>query len=219
MNHDPLTLLDRWHNGDDDALVELVRLQAPWLRTYVRRRMSAKMRLFETSEDVVQSVLLNLLRFELSFRPANEQQFRALVAKAVFNRLCELHDYATTYRRDPDRAQPLSTGDSRVYIPDDSSDRPDRRASQSEERAFVALAMQLIDPGDRRLVQWHDFDGAEFAEIGRRLSMSEEGARSRYRRALVRLRVQALRLKKGQVEDLVRELETAEPDPTEAMAR
>ena len=205
-----LELLDDWYGGNRDALVELVQQHAPWLRTYIRKRMSAKMRLFETSEDVVQGVLLNLLRSGPSFRPANEAQFRALIAKAVFNRLCELHDYVTRQGRDPDRAQAMGSQASRVCIPDSSRDRPDRRAGDAEERGFIAVAMLLIEPEDRRLVQWHDFDGVEFAEIGERLSMSEEGARSRYRRSLARLRVQVARLKRGQTDDLVRELEATE---------
>ncbi|MCC7013020.1 MAG: sigma-70 family RNA polymerase sigma factor [Planctomycetes bacterium] len=205
-----LELLDRWHAGDNDALAELVRRHAGWLRMNIRRRMSAKMRLDGTSEDVVQSVLLNLLSSGPSFRPANEAQFRALVSKAVFNRLCELHDYITRQRRDPDRAQAMGSQASRVCIPDSSRDRPDRQAGDAEERGFIAVAMLLIEPEDRRLVQWHDFDGVEFAEIGDRLSMSEEGARSRYRRALARLRVQVERLKRGQTDDLVRELEASE---------
>lgn len=212
MARDDLQLLDAWHSGDKDALVELVQSHAPWIRTYARRRMSAKMRLFETSEDVVQSVLLNLLRTGPSFRPANTTQFRALIARAVFNRLCELHDYVSRQGRDPDRAEPLASHASRVMACVPSSDQPARRASDSEERAFIALALQIIDPDDRRLIQWHDFDGVEFAEIGQRLSMSEEGARSRYRRALARLRVQADKLKRGHLQDLVDELQAFEAD-------
>lgn len=215
MNHTTLDLLDAWHNGDKDALVELVQRHAPWLRTYTGRRMTAKMRLFETSEDVVQTVLTNLLRTGPAFKPANEIQFRALIARAVYNRLCDLHDYTAGQGRDPDRVEPLPSNASRISIGVSSSDAPDRRASAEEERGFVALALQVIDPDDRRLIHWRDFEDIEFGQIAERLSMTEEGARSRYRRALARLRAQVEKLKQGQVEDLIRELETGEARSTE----
>ncbi len=202
-----LSLLDAWHGGDKDALVALVARHAPWLRTHVRRRMSAKMRLFETSEDVVQTVLLNLLRSGPAFRPSDEVQFRALIARAVYNRLCELHDYVTAQARDPAKAEPLPSRTSRISIGTASSEQPARRASESEDRAFVALALQLIEPDDRRLIQLHDFDGMSFVDIGKNVSMTEEGVRSRYRRALARLRRQVDDLRHGTLNDLRSELE------------
>jgi len=202
-----LELLDAWYGGDKDALMELVRRHADWLRTNVRRRMSARMRLFETSEDVVQGVLLNLLKYNPPFRPANEQQFRALVARAVTNKLRDLHDLTTRTGPGPAAVEPLPSRESQICIPDKSSDRPDRRAEQHEERGFIAWAMNLIDPEDRRIIHWHDFERVEFAQIGERISMSEEGARSRYRRALARLRKQVEDLKRGRLDEMIAELE------------
>jgi DNA-directed RNA polymerase specialized sigma24 family protein len=87
------SLIDRWIAGDGDALVDLVRLHVPWLRRHVARKLRAKARWFDTSEDVVQCVLLGSLRGGPKFRPANLAQFRAIVGRAVFNRICELHDH------------------------------------------------------------------------------------------------------------------------------
>lgn len=198
-----MDLLDRWAAGDGEALVELVRLHAPWLRRHVSRKMSAKMRTFDTSEDVVQSVLLNLLRSGPTFRPANIEQFRGLVARSVFNRLCELHDYCGRQARDPSRAQPLPSHPSQVLVSIPSDADPGRQVSAREERDFVAMAMNLIDPEDHRLITWRDFEGVGFEEIGARLSLSEEGARSRHRRALGKLKLQAQRLREGRLDDLV----------------
>jgi len=201
-----MDLLDRWAAGDREALPELVRLHAPWLRGHVRRKMSAKMRQFDTSEDVVQSVLMNLLRSGPSFRPANVLQFRCLIAKCVLNRMSELHDFVSRQSRDPDRVQQIPSQQSQFDVSIPSSATPDRKVSDKEERAFLAVALNLIEPEDRRVIQWHDFDGTGFAEIGQRLSMTEDGARSRHRRALARLRSQAMRLQQGQLEDLVEDI-------------
>ncbi|MBK8233192.1 MAG: hypothetical protein IPK72_22065 [Candidatus Eisenbacteria bacterium] len=58
-----LELLDRWHAGDKAALLVLIERHAPWLKRYVGRQMTEKLRRFDTSEDVVQSILYNLLRY------------------------------------------------------------------------------------------------------------------------------------------------------------
>jgi RNA polymerase sigma factor (sigma-70 family) len=207
MAPETLELLDAWYQGDRQALVTLVERLAPWMRSHVRRKMSTKMRRFETSEDVVQSVLLNLLRFGPAFRPANEQQFRALIAKAVCNRLGELHDYANAQARDPDQVEPFASRSSPIQIGAASSEQPARQASDAEERDFVRWALLLIEPDDKRVIHWHDFEGREFGEIGRLSGIGEDAARSRYRRALVRLRAQVDDLKRGQLENLRQELE------------
>lgn len=198
-----MTLLDRWTAGDPDALLELVQLHASWLRRHVSRKMSAKMRKFDTSEDVVQSVMLNLLRGGPAFRPANAAQFRGLVARAVFNRLCELHDYCGRQARDPGREQALPSQPSQFSVSIPSSADPGRQVSAREERDFVALALDQIDPEFRRLIVWRDFDGLSFAEIGERLSLSEEGVRSRYRRALGKLKLMTQQLREGRLDDLI----------------
>jgi len=198
-----MDLLDRWATGEGDALVELVNLHVPWLRRHVSRKMSAKMRRFDTSEDVVQSVLFNLLRGGPTFRPANIEQFRGLIARAVFNRLCELHDYCGRQSRDPAREQGLPSQPSQYSVCIPSSADPGRQVSMREDRDLLALAMSLIDPEDQRLIRWHDFEAVAYTEIGARLSITEEGARSRHRRALGRLKLQAQRLREGRLEDLI----------------
>lgn len=224
MERTTLELLDAWHTGDKDALVALIERHVPWLRNRVRHGMTAKMRLFETSEDVVQTILYNLLRYTPPFRPENELQFRALIARAVHNRLCELHDYVTAQARDPERVEPLPSAPSRIGVAASPSSLPDRKLTNKEEleqaqqeRGFVALALQLIDPEERRIVHLHDFQQKTFAQIGAGLKVSEEGARSRYRRALARLRDQVERLRRGQLDDLVKDV-ASDPGGDASMA-
>jgi RNA polymerase sigma factor (sigma-70 family) len=200
-----LALLDAWFRGDQQALVELVRSEAPWMRLYARKRLSARMCTFETSEDVVQSVMLNLLKAELRFRPENVRQFRALLARALYNRLCEVHDYVEPRERGRANCTPSQAPGHVLQLP--SKDAPDRQLSENEEHAFVRLALQLLNPDDRRIILWRDFQNMPFAQIGEHLSMSEDGARSRHRRALARMKVQLENLKRGQTDALIREVE------------
>lgn len=200
-----LELLEAWFHGDKEALVKLINRVAPWMRLYARKRLSARMRTTDTSEDVVQSVMVNLLKAELRFRPANARQFRALVARALYNRLCELHDYVEPRERGRADGTPSDLLGNVLQLP--SKDAPDRKLSENEEHAFVRLALQLIDPDDRRIILWRDFQNMPYSKIGEYLSMSEDGARSRHRRALARMKVQIESLKRGQTDALIREVE------------
>jgi RNA polymerase sigma factor (sigma-70 family) len=203
-----MALLDRWVAGEGEALTELVRMHVPWLRRYVSRRMNAKLRKHDTSEDVVQSVMLNLLRFGPTFRPANAEQFRGLICRSVYNRICELADYAGRQARDPGREQPLPSQPDQFYVSIPSNHEPGRQVSAREERDMIIMALDLIDPEDKRLIAWHDFDHLGFAEIGERLSLSEEGARSRHRRALGKLKQMMQRLREGRLDDLIDDVRT-----------
>lgn len=201
-----LELLDRWHSGDQGALVPLIERHAPWLRRFVSRQMTDKMRRFDTSEDVVQSILFNLLRYTPPFRPENERQFRALIARVVRNRMCELHDSSTRLVRDPDRTESFPSSPSRIGAGSALGGPPDRVAAEQEERGFVLLALQLIEPDARRVIVLREFESRSFLEIAAFLSIGEEAARSRHRRALHELKSQVERLKSGQLRDLENEL-------------
>jgi len=135
-------------------------------------------------------------------------QFRALIAKAVCNRLCELHDYANAQARDPDQVEHFASRSAPIDLGGASSEQPSRQAGDAEERDFIRWALLLIEPDDKRVIHWHDFEGREFGEIARLSDISEDAARSRYRRALIRLRAQVDELKGGQLETLQHELES-----------
>ena len=92
-----------------------------------------------------------------------------------------------------------------------SSARPDRATEREEERAFIALGLQLIEPGDRQVIHLHEFQGHSFPDIGVMLSISEDAARHRFNRAVERLGRQVLRLKRGMLDDLIREVQEVGP--------
>ncbi|MBK8233191.1 MAG: hypothetical protein IPK72_22060 [Candidatus Eisenbacteria bacterium] len=78
--------------------------------------------------------------------------------------------------------------------------------AEQEERGFLLLAMQLIDPDLRKIIVLRDFEDRSYAEVAGFLGIGEEAARSRHRRALEELRDQISRLKAGQLRDLELEL-------------
>ena len=202
-----LELLQRWHAGDRRALEELLALHVPWMRNYVRRRMGLELRAFQTSEDVVQDALASFLQHGPAFLPENEAQFRGLIAKVVLNRLRDLHDHAHAAKRDLAREHSLaSSGVSRIGAFARSTERPERVAEESELQGFLRLALQLIEPGDRELIELREWERLEFAEIGRRLGIQPDAARMRFNHALARLRKQVQALQTGRLDDLCAEV-------------
>jgi RNA polymerase sigma factor (sigma-70 family) len=201
-----LELLARWHAGDLGALEPLIALHLPWIRRYASARMGQDLRAFESSEDVVQHALTSFLQHGPAFVPENEAQFRGLIARVVLNRLHDLRDYAMAAKRDRARERSLpSSGISRIGAFAPSGDGPMRAAEDNEMRGFVAIAMQLIEPDERHLIRLREWEGREFADIGRELGISRDAARMRFNQAIARLGKQVKRLHSGALDELVAE--------------
>ena len=48
---------------------------------------------------------------------------------------------------------------------------------RSSRRAWVRLALEMLDPDDRNVVLWREYQDLSFAEIGARLQVGEDAAR------------------------------------------
>jgi RNA polymerase sigma factor (sigma-70 family) len=64
----------------------------------------------------------------------------------------------------------------------------EQRFLRAEMEASAHDALCELGAQDRRILEWHIWDGLSHAEVGRRLRISEEAARQRYSRALRALR-------------------------------
>ena len=198
-----LQLIDAWHAGDQEALSALVERFSDWIRAYVRKRMSPQVRRIEGSEDVIQTVLVKFLRTGPRFRPRSEREFKALLARAVTNRIIDLHDRSIV--AGADGSQPAAVSQIGVGIA--SSDRPDRQSEVEEERAFVALALQLLSPEDRQVINLREWNALDYPAIAELLGIQPDAARMRFNNALVRLGRQVQRLKRGDTQDLLQDLD------------
>jgi RNA polymerase sigma factor (sigma-70 family) len=75
---------------------------------------------------------------------------------------------------------------------------PPSRADDDEQRQWLRLAVELLDPDDRHAIRGRDWDGLSFPELGERLGIGEEAARERYQRALPKLAKKLDQLRRGQ---------------------
>lgn len=186
-----IDLLRRWHSGDRDALAQLVRYNLPWLTEHVRAHLGNRLRAHEESQDHVQEAVLDVLTYGPRFEIANNAHFRALLARIVENNLRDRGRWLGRERRDVRRNQPIPS-DTVLQLdpPVRCVTRPSEagaRAEREEEKEWIRLAVDLLEPRDRDAVWLRVFEGLSFEAIGQRLGTSANAARLRHRRALPRL--------------------------------
>ncbi len=198
MEDRTLELLQRWNEGDREALDLLVEKNLPFLAARVRKRLGPFLRKKEETMDIVQDAMVEFLKYGPRFLLAKEGQFRALLAKVVENVLRDKYDWYTAKRRDLHKERPLP-GDTLLSL--DPGVRPPTTPSQAaqrnEEEARIRLAMEFLPPPDRKVLVLRIFEEKGFKEIGRSLGIGESGARMRFRRALPKLSRKVDALRKG----------------------
>jgi RNA polymerase sigma-70 factor (ECF subfamily) len=199
-------LLLRWHDGDQDALAELVQQDLPWIEARVHRRLGPLLRRRHDTQDIVQNTLVEVLKSGPRFVLSDRGHLRALLARMVENVLRVQANHHQAHRRDLRREVPPQSSFADT-VPDldlaADATSPPQAAERSETRDWVRLALEFLEPDDRRAVIWRDYDDLGFAEIAARLGVAEDAARMRYRRALPRLARVLQDLRRGQLDDLL----------------
>jgi RNA polymerase sigma-70 factor (ECF subfamily) len=193
-------LLQRWHAGDGAALAALVEASLPWLRQHVERRLGAFLRDRGDSSDYLHDALLDFLRDGPRFQVRDERQFRGLLVRVIENTLRDKNDWFRAKRRNlggPAVSASVLDLHSGIAV----SSTPSRGASREERRAWVRLALELLDPEDRKVILGRDYEDRSFAEIGAELGMTADAARMRWTRAVGRLAQTMLKLRAGDVDD------------------
>ncbi len=206
-------LLQRWHAGDEAALEALLREHIPWVTRRVQARLGARLRTKVQSQDLVQEVLIEFMRYGPRFLVPNQGQLRALLARIVENVIRGQHDWFAAQRRSIQRERPLPQDSVLVLDPArEQVTRPSEQVGRDESRACVRLALELVEPGEREIILARHWERASFREIGAGLGISEDAARMRFHRALLRLTAAVRRIRQGALEELLG------PEPEEGWA-
>jgi RNA polymerase sigma-70 factor (ECF subfamily) len=208
---DTSDLLQRWRAGDQAALDALLARDLPWIRERVHRRLGNELRRREETEDFVQDVVLEFLRYGPRIVLSSRPQLLALLARIVENVIRGKHDRFTAFKRAVAKERPLAP-DSVLSLegPASPPQGPRTAAERAEWEGFVRLGLELLDPEDREVILLRQWEGLGFAETGRRLDIAEDAARMRFHRALARLGAAIHDLKSGRVGSLVH---TNAPEP------
>jgi len=201
--HLTIELLRRWHDGDRAALEDLVHRNLPWLQGHVRARIGDRLRAHEESQDHVQEAVIDVLTYGPRFEVTSNEHFRALLARIVENNLRDRGRWLGRERRDVRRNQPIPS-DTVLQLdpPVRCVTRPSEagtRVEREEQKEWIRLAIDLLDPVDRDVLWLRAFEVLSFEEIGGRLGLSANAARLRHRRALPRLARKISELTQGRI--------------------
>ena len=191
-------LLRRWHAGAPGALEALVAAQLPWLHQLAERRLGDFLRQRGEASDYLHDALLEFLRDAPRFAVRDEAQLRSLLARVLENTLRDKHEWFRAKRRFLAAAVPMPN-DSVLDLHSGAvqSNTPSREASRAETRAWVRLALELLDPEDRQVLVMRDYEDRSFVDIGREVNASPDAVRMRWQRAVARLAVELTRLRNG----------------------
>lgn len=201
-NIETIVLLRSWHNGDRDALEQLVQRHLPWIAEFVRERLGDGLRQQDETMDLVQEAMIDVMTYGPRFELADEQHFRRLLARIVENNIRDRNRFMRRERRDVGRRCPVPS-DSVLQL--DPAVRPVTRppeaAERNERREWIRLAIELLDPLDRAVIRLREFERLSFEEIAERLDAKPNTVRMRFERALPKLVGKLGALRAGAVAD------------------
>ncbi|MBK8974662.1 MAG: sigma-70 family RNA polymerase sigma factor [Planctomycetes bacterium] len=197
-------MLERWHAGDPRCLDDLLKQHLPWLREQIHRQLGDVLRRKGETMDYVQDAMVQFLQYAPRFQVESEASFRALLLRVARNALCNRYDWFTARRRAIAQERPLPattilnlSGASRSAV------TPSHVAMRHESEAWVRLGMELLDPEERNLLVLRQWDDTPFAVIGEQLGITEDAARMRHKRAVVRLSECVWQLRTGRLDKLL----------------
>lgn len=204
-------LLSRWHGGDRASLEQLLARDMPWLIEQVRRRLGSLLKAKGEVEDYVHEAVVDALQYGPRFVMSDKAQFRALMARIVENILRGQAERWNAQKREARREREVPR-DTILSLDPPMRDvtRPSMAAQRDADTEWIRLAIELLPPEDRALVRWREWDQVPFAEIGEQLGISADAARMRFARVLPKLASTVERLRRGEIEAVLSDIQPAE---------
>lgn len=201
-----LLLLDRIRSGDAEALQALVVRDLDWIHSYVHRHLDGVVRRHADTHDVVQEIVIRVLKHGPRFDVPGRETFRRMMGRIALNTLTSLARRYNAGSRSAGHERRFES-DSALYLQDDSPRRavtePPDRAAKVEETDRIRLAMELCSARDQAILRQRDWEGLPFKEAGEHLGLTEDAARMCYKRAVQKLARYVQLLREGRLDDLL----------------
>ncbi len=183
-----IELLRAWRRGDRQALDRLIARNLEWVTSYVHRRLGPMLRRCDETQDLVQEAMADVLVYGPRFEIGDEDQFRGLLARIVENNIRDHHEWLGRARRSPEREEPnLSQTSVERRARDLSATTPSQAVDRTERSQWIRLALRMLDPMDRKVIQLREVEKLSFVEVGKLLGVGANAARMRFARAVPRL--------------------------------
>ena len=172
-DEETIELLQRALAGDQEAWRELFASHEAWMRGVLKNRIPPALRPRFDTDDVIQSVFLELAQRSGSLRVPDAPGFRRWLARILLNELRERIEHAQAQRRHPGAEEP-ATGDGLA-----ERAAADEYLARADLRARVLEAIDTLSPQDQELVTARYLEEREWAEVARITGLAETTCRNR----------------------------------------
>lgn len=174
--------------GDSVAIDGLLSRYLPELHAFVRLRAGGAILAREQSEDLVQSVCLEVLQEVEGFEWRGEQAFKKWLYLTAQNKIVDRARYWGSQKRDPRREEPMATNPGyfsgyRTLL------SPSGAAIQGEEVADLEQAFDELPEEYAQVITLAKILGLSHDQIAEEMGRSVQASRMLLHRALARLGV------------------------------
>ncbi len=189
-------LLEQARKGDPDALGRLIDRCRPYLTKLAHDEGDTSLQGKVSDSDLVQYACLDAVRGFGQFRGRTSHEMLGWLRQILLYRLKGLRDRYHAQKRDVGIESPLqfSVDDSNNAQLQAPATSPSEQVVRQEEREVLELALRGLSAPDRTIIEMRHQGGHPFAEIARRLHLTEEAARKRWARAVQSLQDEVRRL-------------------------
>ncbi len=193
-------LLERMRQGDQTALAELFEMNRDRLLRMIAIRIDPRLQGRVDEVDVLQEAFLSLSQSIHRFAQYPDMSAYVWMRLAVQDRLIALHRrHIQAGKRDARRevslSQKANSEDSSLEIADqleDSFSSVGGKVARQEVARIVQATLQKMDDKDREIILMRIFERMSNAEAAQALGLSNNGASSRFSRAMDRLQQEVL---------------------------
>jgi RNA polymerase sigma-70 factor (ECF subfamily) len=182
-----LALTEAARGGDPGAVDALVRRYLPELHAFVRLRAGRLVLARESSADLVQSVVREVLTHMERLQHPGESAFKRWLFTTALRKIRNRQAYHLADKRDVLRNAGSQVAEEDLLRHYRSFSTPSRAAVAREEIERIEAAFEKLTEEQREVLTLAHLVGLSRAEIAEQMGRSEEAVRSLLHRAVVRI--------------------------------
>jgi len=186
-------LLGRARGGSPSSLGELLEACRAYLLLMAKEELADDVRAKIAPSDLVQVTLHEACKDFDRFRGESEGELLAWLRRILINNARDaIRSFREIAKRELNREISLDDAGSQHGLKHklvSTQPSPSGQAMAAERWRRVLQALEKLDEKPRQVLRWRNLEQLSFVEIGRRLNISEDGARKIWSRAVQRLAI------------------------------
>jgi RNA polymerase sigma-70 factor (ECF subfamily) len=196
-------LIHRAQSGDRAAWDELYALYMSQIQAHLRRKLGGKLRRKVDSEELLQSVFVEIFEDIDQFNYQGPSSFLHWVCRLTENKIRDKGRFFHAARRDVDREISLndaipSSQDAPPHPPEGIVTSPSEHLLRQEEEDLWKRAFDALEPRYQEVLRMHKIEGLSTQEIAERMGRSRRMVQILLAEAMIQLNAIRKRFSSGQ---------------------